>query len=163
MQQILLAGGLAAAMAGLMWAGVSDLRRYRIPNRACGLVAGSYLLAAAGLPLGTWLAGAAAGFALLLVGVALFSRGWVGGGDVKLAAAAALWAGPGLLSNFAVVTAVSGAALAAVLLSPARRFFPRPPEPVAQDFRQPMPFGVPLALGGACVCVVRLAPLLQGA
>jgi prepilin peptidase CpaA len=155
--------GLLAAAAGLGWAASSDLTRYRIPNRACALVALGFALAAAAGPAGAAVGGLLTGFAVLAVGALLFARGSVGGGDVKLAAAVALWAGPHGFSDFAFVTSLSGAATAAVMLSPLRRALPQPPHDVASDFRQPMPFGVPLALGGAWLCALRLVPLLQGA
>jgi prepilin peptidase CpaA len=148
--------GVAAALLGLGWAAVSDVTRYEIPNRACGVVALGYLVAGLGAPLGAWLAGLAPGIAILGLGAFLFSRGWLGGGDVKLAAVIALWAGPSRLTDFATVAAIVGVALAAVMLSPLRRRMPAPPEGVAADFRQPMPFGAPLAAGGAWVALLHL-------
>ena len=85
-------------------------------------------------------------------------RGLVGGGDVKLAAAIALWAGPAFLSEFAFVTALAGVALAAVMLSPLRRLMPRRAgDEAAGGLKQPMPFGAPLAAGGAWVLALQLS------
>ena len=154
--------GVATAALGLIWAAVSDVTRYEIPHRACGLVVTGFAVAALGAPLGDWGPGLATGLAVLGFGALLFSRGLMGGGDVKLAAAAALWAGPTHLSDFAVVTSLSGLALAALLMTPLRRRLPSPPGAVTADFRQPMPFGAPLALGGAWVAFSHLA-LVQGA
>lgn len=152
---------LVLSAAGLVWAAASDLSRYLIPNRVCLLVAASYLLTAAALPIGVWLAGLAIGVLALGVGLVLFARGLVGGGDVKLAAAIALWAGPTYLSGFALVTSLAGVVLALVMLSPARRLMPRPAGveegvQAAAGFRQPMPFGAPLAAGGAWVLLQHL-------
>lgn len=155
--------GVATALLGLGWAAASDVTRYEIPNRACGLVAFGYLVAALGIPSGTWLAGLVTGVVVFAVGAALFWRGWMGGGDVKLAAAIALWAGPGRLSDFSLATALAGLALAAVMLSPLRRRMPSPPAGVATAYRQPMPFGAPLAVGGAWVAALYLTPVLRGA
>lgn len=153
---------VAATVFALAWAAVSDVTRYEIPNRICLLIGGAYLVAAAGTPLGPWLGGLATGFAVFAFGLLLFSRGWLGGGDVKLAAAIALWAGPARLSEFALVTALAGLPLAAVLISPLGRRLPRPPQAVATDFRQPMPFGAPLAVGGAWVALLHLAQFRPG-
>lgn len=148
---------LVLSAAGLLWAAASDVTRYLIPNRVCLLVAASYLLTAAALPFGAWLAGLAIGVLALGVGLVLFARGWVGGGDVKLAAAIALWAGPAYLSGFAFVTSLAGVALAVVMLSPARRLMPRAAGEGAQaGLTQPMPFGAPLAAGGAWVLLQHL-------
>lgn len=148
---------LVLSAAGLVWAAGSDVSRYLIPNRVCLLIAASYLLTAAALPFGAWLAGLAIGVLVLGVGLVLFARGWVGGGDVKLAAAIALWAGPAHLSGFALVTSLAGVALAAVMLSPARRLMQRAAGHGMQaGFAQPMPFGAPLAAGGAWVLLQHL-------
>ncbi|MDB5449047.1 MAG: cpaA [Phenylobacterium sp.] len=153
-----LALGLIVAAAALAWAAASDFSRYLIPNRVCALVAAGYAIAGVGSPLGPWLAGLAVGVLVLGVGAALFARGWVGGGDVKLAAAATLWAGPAYLSDFALVTSITGAALAGLMLSPLRRLMPRPAwaDGVTSGLGQPMPFGVPIAAGGAWVLVLHL-------
>jgi prepilin peptidase CpaA len=151
--------GVAAAVLGLAWAAVSDITRFEIPNRACGLVAAGFALAAIGAPIAWWGPGLTTGLLGLALGLGLFSRGWLGGGDVKLAAAIALWAGPGRLADFAVVTALAGLGVTAVMLSPLGRRMPHPPGEVAADFRHPMPFGAPLALGGAWVAFCHLATL----
>ena len=46
-------------------------------------------------------------------GTAAFAAGALGGGDVKLLAAASLFAGPGLISDFLLVTALAGGVLGA--------------------------------------------------
>jgi prepilin peptidase CpaA len=145
----------------LGWAAVSDYRSYSIPNRACLIVAGVYALAFPVLPLPTWLEGLAAGAIVLFAGAALFARNLLGGGDVKLSAAIALWAGPALFPDFALTTGLAGAALAVVMLSPLRRWMPASPHSArAGGLKQPMPFGVPLAVGGARVLALHLLPHL---
>ncbi|MDB5465773.1 MAG: cpaA [Phenylobacterium sp.] len=150
--------GLIVTAVALAWAAASDFSRYLIPNRVCALVAAGYALAGFGLPLGPWVAGLAVGVLVLGVGAALFARGWVGGGDVKLAAAVTLWAGPAQFSDFALVTSIVGAALAGLMLSPLRRLMPRPAwaDGATAGLGQPMPFGVPIAAGGAWVLVLHL-------
>jgi len=153
--------GLSITVAALGWAAVSDFRRFLIPNRISIFVAGGYLIAAAGMPLHVWLLGLATGGAVLALGTLLFARGLVGGGDVKLASVAALWAGPGLFSAFALATGLAGGVLALLMLSPLRRRMPAAPEgDPTSGLRQPMPFGVALAAGGLWVAVLHLQPML---
>jgi prepilin peptidase CpaA len=53
-----------------------------------------------------------------LVGAVLFSRGYIGGGDVKLFAVASLWAGARAFPSLLFLTAVFGGVLAIFLLTP---------------------------------------------
>lgn len=153
--------GLAITVPALAWAAVSDFRRFLIPNRISVFVASGYLIAMAGMPMHIWLAGLATGGAVLAAGTLLFARGFVGGGDVKLASVAALWAGPSLFSDFALATAIVGIGLAAVMMSPLRRRLPAAPEgDPTTGLRQPMPFGVALAAGGLWVALLHLQPIL---
>jgi prepilin peptidase CpaA len=147
--------GLLAMLAGLAWSAASDLKQFLIPNRACALVAGGYLAAALGTPFAPWLAGLVVGLLTLGVGTALFARGWVGGGDVKLAAVIALWAGPTLFAGFLFATSIAALLLALVLLSPLRRAVTSAGE-AETGLGQPMPFGAPLAVGGAYVAAMWL-------
>ena len=55
---------------------------------------------------------------VFVAGALLFSRGLIGGGDVKLLTAATLWAGPGLTPALLIVTALLGGLLTLALLSP---------------------------------------------
>ncbi|WP_395671095.1 prepilin peptidase, partial [Phenylobacterium sp.] len=122
----LIAGALLSGGAMIL-AGAGDIRRYSIPNRLCVAVVFGYGLAGFVLGPTTMLDGLVVGLGVLLCGALLFGRGWVGGGDVKLATAAALWAGSALFSQFALAMSASGAVLAALMLSPARRLMPAPP------------------------------------
>jgi len=103
---------LAGLLTLLFLAALSDLRERRIPN---WLTAGAvalypvYLLVTPHAV--AWLA--ALGLALLvgLVGLGLFMRELIGGGDVKLIAALTLWAGLDHFAVFALVTALTGGVL----------------------------------------------------
>jgi prepilin peptidase CpaA len=156
---LLVLGGFAALTAV---AALEDFRRRVIPNR---IVLGLCLLwllrltvtPAPGLAaLGATIGGAAAIFG---AGALLFSRGFVGGGDVKLLAAAALWAGAGALPALLLVTAVLGGLLSLVYLTPlgarqaTARGFPRNPIGAAAMAARPagVPYGV--AIAGAAFCV----------
>jgi len=113
----------AAFSVGMVAAAASDVARRRIPNwlNVALFAAGLALRTAHGWrSLGLGLAGAGVGFALLVL---LFQRGWIGGGDVKLATAIGAWLGPvwtawavlfGVAANGLVAAAVAiagGAAL----------------------------------------------------
>jgi prepilin peptidase CpaA len=149
-----LAAPLALASGALTWAAVSDIRRYLIPNAAPIAIAAGYAAAALSRPPAFAIGGCLTGAAVFAVGAAVFRRGGLGGGDVKLLAAIALWAGPTLLKDLALGAALGALALAGLLLSPLRRWMPRPPaEAVALAggdgaLRQPMPFGAAIAAGG---------------
>ena len=92
-------------------AAFEDLRRLIIPN---GLILGLCALWPVHVATAPALTLAAAGTASLcaaavfIVGALLFSRGLIGGGDVKLLAAATLWAGPAATVSLLVVTSLLG-------------------------------------------------------
>jgi prepilin peptidase CpaA len=79
----------------MAFAAASDLLTMTISNRvSLALVAGFLIVAlASGMGLSDILLHAGAGAAVLTVAFACFAMGWVGGGDAKVAAAAALWFG----------------------------------------------------------------------
>lgn len=133
-----------AALALLVAAATTDAIERRIPNALSlglallGLARIALDLAAGGaaLPVAADLAGAAAVFAL---GAAGFRFGLVGGGDVKLLAAAALWLGAAALLPFLMATALAGGLLAVVFLVVA--LFHRDRAKVA------LPYGIAIAAG----------------
>ena len=49
--------------------------------------------------------------------VFLFARGYIGGGDVKLIPAIALWAGPSRILEFILITTICGGLLALLIIS----------------------------------------------
>lgn len=110
---------LCFAAALFVWAAVADFRSFKIPNRiSVSLVAlyPAYLLATPTLP--NWhLVSIAVAFALIVfvVGFGMFVMGWMGGGDVKLLSAAALWAGPLAILPFLIVVVAASALLALVI------------------------------------------------
>jgi prepilin peptidase CpaA len=111
-----------AGFAGLMaLAAFEDFRRLIIPNTVSAglcLLWPLHLATAPGMGLlaGAAAAGCAAG--VFLAGAVMFSRGLIGGGDVKLLAAATLWAGPAGTPTLLVLTGVFGGLLCAFVLSP---------------------------------------------
>ena len=102
----------------VLFAGFCDATRFTIPNWLAIAVAVLFPVAAVLAGLGWAEAGnhLLAGVLGLLFAIALFAPGWIGGGDGKLFAAAALWFGwPGLIVLL-VHTALVGGALVLLLL-----------------------------------------------
>ena len=154
---------LAVLVAALLAAAISDIRRYVIPNRYPIAIAFAYLAYAVGQPLNQGLMGLAAGAVAFLLCVALFAAGIFGGGDAKLFAATALWAGPSLAIPFVMYTVLAGGVLALAWLTPFRRLMPAAPQiqPSAEAaeprsrFHQPTPYGAAIAAGGLYVAALR--------
>jgi prepilin peptidase CpaA len=150
-------------MAALLAAALSDIATYLIPHRYSIAVAVAFFAFAIGRPLPFLIGGLGAGALLFALGALLFARRLLGGGDVKLLAVAGLWAGFDQLLLLIFASAVAGGALALTQLSPLGRLLPAPPGGAAvggdlySRLRQPMPFGVAIALGGVCVALARLA------
>ncbi len=159
---------LFALLAALLAAALTDAATYLIPNRYSAAIIVAFAVFAAGQPIALALKGVGAGLLLLAVGALLFERRMLGGGDVKLLAASGLWAGSDLMVLLIFTAAVAGGLLALAQLSPLGRLMPARPGggPVGTDLRsrlrQPMPFGVAVALGGVCVAIARLHLLTTG-
>ena len=112
------AASLLIFPALMAFAASSDLLTMTISNRiTLALIAGFFAMAlAAGMPVATILEHGAAALLVLVGGFLLFSRGWIGGGDAKLAAATALWFGwPHLLDYLLYASILGGALTLAVL------------------------------------------------
>jgi prepilin peptidase CpaA len=154
---------ILAVTAALVAAAMTDATTYLIPHRYPAAVAVAFALDALGKPAPVWLSGVAAAALLLAAGVVLFERGVLGGGDVKLMAAVALWARFDQLALMLLVTSFAGGALALAHLSPLRRFMPaRPGMAVVEGdlkslMQRPIPFGVAIAMGGIAVALTRFA------
>lgn len=152
------------AFAGLLVAAAaSDWRSLTVPNRYSLAIAAlfvPYVLVAGGDL--DWLAHLGVASAAFGFGFVLFALRFCGGGDVKLFAAAALWAGPPLLIPLIFYTAVSGGFMALVLWAhhrfqragiPANLLFVKSEESFA---KQPMPYAVAIAAGGLFVALQLL-------
>jgi len=146
---------LLIAFAGLMVAAAfSDAVRFTIPNWLCGVIAAGFPLVAVAAGLGWADTGlhVLAGFVALVFGFALFAPGWIGGGDAKLIAAAALWMGWTDLAAFAFHTALAGGVLVLLLIG-IRRMVPVFDLPAGRVARTaiaegaPVPYGIAIAAG----------------
>jgi prepilin peptidase CpaA len=160
--EILRHGTVALAACALLGAAYCDIRTYQIPDGFALAIAGAFIAAALGGSLGEAVAALAIAAAVFAAGVAMFARKWLGGGDVKLLAATALWVSPALLAPFTVVVSFTGALLGIAMLTPLRRRMPPPPAALLGDaaagaLRQPMPFAVAIAAGGLFALLSRLA------
>jgi len=97
----------------------SDWRRLVIPNAvSLGLLIVFAAHAAMHLDPKTALLHFAVGLAIFAIGAGAFALRLLGGGDVKLLAALALFAGPARVFDLLFVTALAGAGLALLMLSP---------------------------------------------
>jgi prepilin peptidase CpaA len=116
----LLQAALAVLFPALVIAAaLKDLTSYTIPNRISLALVAAFPVAAlaCGLPAGALGVHAAVGAAALVAGMAMFALGWIGGGDAKLFAAAALWLGWPAAATYAAWTGVAGGGLALALLA----------------------------------------------
>lgn len=134
----------------LVVAAVIDVRTFTISNRlnlGVALMAPLYWWSAH-LPLwpdiGIQVAIAAGVFALLAVA---FYAGMMGGGDVKLAAALALWFSPASTLRFLVFMSIAGGVLTLVVVG-LHRLKKKPGKPE-------VPYGVAIAVGGLLILIQR--------
>lgn len=148
---ILLSFCMTMVAGALAWSAINDVRAYRIPNWTSILIVVAFLIVAVFTPYAPLMRGLFTGFAVLCLGIGMFALGWMGGGDVKLFSALAVWSGPSLLAPFALITCLAGAALALIMLSPLGRLAPQAPTKSKTATGQPMPYGVAIAAGGAWV------------
>src|SRR4051794_9534291 len=141
-------------------AAFEDFRRLTIPNLLPVLLCAAWPLYVAAAPtLGGVLSAVGVALAVFLAGAVLFARGWLGGGDVKLLAAATLWAGASQTIGLLLVTGVLGGVLALILWSPFGRFalsarwlFGPLGFAEAPGSAIPVPYGV--AIAGAALIVI---------
>jgi prepilin peptidase CpaA len=158
-----------AGFAGLMIAAaIIDFRRLVIPNPLIGGLCVLWMLdletTSRTTPAAT-LAAIGCAVAVFFVGAVLFSRGLIGGGDVKLLAVASLWAGADAFPPLLLLTALIGGVLALVFLTPlgARITTSRLADSASGgDHRlrmrhAPVPYGVAIAVAAL---VVTVAPHL---
>lgn len=134
---------------------LKDVTSYTIPNWISAVLIVAFLPAAlaSGLPLSAIGLHFAVGLGCLVAGIGMFALGWIGGGDAKLFAAAGLWLGLSGMTNYLIVTALAGGALALILLrlrsNWARSVLPVGPAWV-ERLREPKgnaPYGVAIAFG----------------
>jgi prepilin peptidase CpaA len=142
----------------MAFAAASDLFTMTISNRVSLALAAGFLALALASGMGSYdiLSHLGAGVAVLVAAFACFAMGWVGGGDAKVAAAAALWFGFGHLLNYLVYASLFGGALTLLLLQ--FRQWPLPYPFAGQAWllklhakESGIPYGIALAIGALMI------------
>jgi len=102
----------------MAFAASSDLLTMTISNRlSLALAGGFFLLAlASGMDLAVVGMHLAAAALVLTIAFVCFARGWIGGGDAKLAAATALWFGFDYLLDYLLYASLFGGVLTLLLI-----------------------------------------------
>ena len=139
--------GLAAVLVA---AAVIDVRTFTISNRlnaAVALCAPLYWLSVALSPWPGMAIQLAAGLTVFTLLAGAFFAGMMGGGDVKLAAALALWFPPGGTIKFLVLMSLAGGVLTLVILALHRMH--------RREGRPEIPYGVAIAFGGLAILAQR--------
>jgi prepilin peptidase CpaA len=142
----------------MAFAAASDLFTMTISNRVSLALATAFLALAlaSGMSAPDVLWHLCAGATVLAVAFVCFAMGWVGGGDAKVAAAAALWFGFAHLLNYLVYASLFGGALTLLLLQ--FRQWPLPYPLAGQTWLlnlhakgSGIPYGIALAIGALAV------------
>jgi prepilin peptidase CpaA len=142
----------------MAFAAASDLFTMTISNRIpLALTMGFLAVAlASGMGLSDVLLHFGAGAVVLMVAFGCFAMGWVGGGDAKIAAAAALWFGFADLMNYLLYASLFGGALTLLLLQ--FRQWPLPYGLSGQAWliklharESGIPYGIALAIGALMI------------
>ena len=138
--------------AVMAFAASSDLLTMTISNRVSLILVGGYfvLAVAMGASIGDVLSHVGAGSLVLVFTFAFFARGWIGGGDAKLAAATALWLGFDHLIAYLIYASLLGGALTFLLIQ--FRALPLPGFLVGREWAERLhrqdagiPYGIALA------------------
>ena len=142
----------------MAFAAASDLFTMTISNRVSLALAVGFLALAllGGMEFHDILSHLGAGLTVLVVAFGCFAMGWVGGGDAKVAAAAALWFGFGHLLNYLLYASLFGGALTLLLLQ--FRQWPLPWQLAGQPWllklhakESGIPYGIALAIGALMI------------
>ncbi len=104
--------------AAMIYAGWRDVVSYEVPNWVSVCLVAAFVAGAAiaGMAITEVAWHFAAGAAVLMVGWGLFALGVVGGADVTMLAAAAVWTGWSVLAEYLLIVALSGGVLALGLI-----------------------------------------------
>jgi prepilin peptidase CpaA len=142
----------------MAFAAASDLFTMTISNRVSLALAAGFLVLALLSGMGPYdiLTHIGAGAAVLVIAFACFAMGWIGGGDAKVAAAAALWFGFGHLMDYLLHASLFGGALTLLLLQ--FRQWPLPYAFAGQAWllklhakESGIPYGIALAIGALAI------------
>ena len=142
----------------MAFAASSDLITMTISNRVSLALAASFFALALlwHMPFAEIGLHAGASAAVLVVAFVFFARGWIGGGDAKLAAATALWLGFDQLLNYVIFASLFGGLLTLAILR--FRAMPLPRLLAKQEWAQRLhrmdtgiPYGIALAFAALLI------------
>lgn len=144
--------------AVMAFAASSDLLTMTIANRVSLVLVGGFVVLAVMMGMSpidmAW--HFAAGGAVLVLTFVMFSCGWVGGGDAKLAAATALWLGFAHLFDYLIYASILGGALTLALIQ--FRMLPLPAPLARREWIERLhrrgggvPYGIALAAAALIV------------
>ena len=136
----------------MAFAASSDLCTMTISNRVTLALGGGFIAMAliSGMSPGDMFSHAGAGATVLAVTFVFFARGWIGGGDAKLAAATALWLGFDHLVIYLLYASIFGGILTLAMIR--FRLMPLPQVLAEQEWVKRLhrldggvPYGIALA------------------
>jgi prepilin peptidase CpaA len=142
----------------MAFAAASDLFTMTISNRVSLLLGAGFLVLAIASGMGPTeiLLHIGAGAVVLTAAFLCFAMGWIGGGDAKIAAAAALWFGFAHLMNYLLYASLFGGALTLLLVQ--LRQWPLPYALAGQPWllrlhakESGIPYGIALAIGALMI------------
>ena len=142
----------------MAFAAASDLFTMTISNRVSLALAAGFLLLAllTGMSFQEILMHFGAGAIVLVAAFGCFAMGWVGGGDAKIAAAAALWFGFAHLMDYLLYASLLGGGLTLLLMQ--FREWPLPYVLSGQGWllrlhakESGIPYGIALAIGALMI------------
>ena len=144
--------------AMMAFAASSDLFTMTISNRVSLILVTGFIGLAliTAMPPSAVAAHAGAGLLVLVIAFGFFARGWIGGGDAKLAAATALWLGFDQLLAYLVYASLFGGALTLLIIN--FRHAPLPQALSGQEWAERLhrsdtgvPYGIALALAALVI------------
>jgi prepilin peptidase CpaA len=144
--------------AMMAFAACSDFFTMTIANRVSLVLVAAFVALAmlSGMSSAAMLTHVGVAAAVLAGGFVCFTRGWIGGGDAKLAAASVLWLGPGHVPDYLVYASLLGGALTMLVIQ--FRAMPMPQLLSGREWAERLhradsgvPYGIALAVAALLV------------